>query len=223
MTGIKELREAGASEAFFEGIMKKLALTACFIATSTLALAQSLTPAEIAALVDQRVDTLDPYQELLNDPDPERSLAALQIMMESGDLTLTRMAMEFGVLASNPTVQRAALEAFFATLPILTFRFDGSGVKDTDFPDRIRRYGGNLGADGIGFARFPVGDFDNEQGCYVHRGFTNCFVTTNADGVFINGSTISARLKLDGEGQLIGSATLQSVTESVPVAVRLID
>ena len=97
--------------------MKRLFLAATLIPLATIATAQTLTPEEISALVDKRMKELNPYQNLLNDPDPDRSLAAMQIMMESGDPDLTRMALEFGLLSPNPSVKRIAFEAWLSTGP----------------------------------------------------------------------------------------------------------
>lgn len=44
-------------------------------------------------MVDQQMSNLNPYQELLNNPDPARSLAAMKVMLESGDEALVRMAL----------------------------------------------------------------------------------------------------------------------------------
>lgn len=97
------------------------------------ATAQSLTPEQLQAMIDQRVNQQNPYQTLLADPDPERSLAAMQIMLESGDKNLIRLGLQFGLLSPNPQVRRIAVEAYIATSPVLTLRLDGTNVKDRDY------------------------------------------------------------------------------------------
>ena len=47
----------------------------------------------------------------LNDPDAERSIAAMEIMFKSGNPTLTRMALEIRASVHNPTVRRIAVES----------------------------------------------------------------------------------------------------------------
>ncbi len=186
--------------------------------------AQALTPEELSALIDQRVEGLDPYQALLNDPDPARSRAAVQIMMETRNPDLVRMAREFGLLSPNPEVQRLALEAFLATGPVLSIRFDGAGLEETYFANDAR---GNLDAsldpDLAAHWTARVGAFDPAQGCFVGEGRETCFVTVGFDGVRLAGKGFTARGALDGAGSLAGFATMARVAEAIPFTIPLVD
>lgn len=209
---------------------KGIVLAAIMVASSLFgaaATAQSLSPEEIKAMIDQRVSALNPYQELLNDPDPARSLSAMQIMLESGDKDLTRMALEFGLLSPNPAVKRAAFESYLMSGPIISIRFDGSKVKDTDFDNRMRDdWNGNLTPERIGYWRIGVGEMLSDKKCHAntHRNFTDsCFVTVNADGVFLTPHNMSGRGVIDDNGVLAGFATLTYVDEPVPFTIQLLD
>jgi hypothetical protein len=192
--------------------------------------AQTLTPEELAALVDQRVNALNPYAALLNDPDPQRSLAAMEIMLESGDPTLTRMALEFGLLSPNPTVQRTAVQAYMATLPRLSVQVDGTGVEDNDYFSIMRgRFDGLVNAEGIGIFPLMVGEFNSDESCFIEVGRSNCLVTVNSSGVFISyyaGSSspnLTASLTVGDSGVLSGTANISGVNEPLPVSIQLID
>ncbi|MAM73412.1 MAG: hypothetical protein CMO29_06365 [Tistrella sp.] len=187
--------------------------------------AQSLTPEQLRALVDKRVTALNPYQELLNDPDPARSLAAMQIMLESDDAELTRLALEFGLLSPNPSVKRAAFESFLKTRPIFSIRLDGRAVKDNDFTGVIRdRWNGNVTPEKIAYWRIGVGDYSPDKRCYVNANAGNeCFVTVNADGIFLTASYLNARGIIGDDGAIAGSATLGAVDEPVPFAIKLLE
>jgi hypothetical protein len=50
---------------------------------------------------------------LLDDPDPDRSLAAMQIMIGLGDPQISRMALQHSLTSTNPAVRRAALKGIF--------------------------------------------------------------------------------------------------------------
>jgi len=194
----------------------------CFAAAP--ASAQSLTPEQLKALVDERVSAQNPFAELLNDPDPARSLAAMQIMLESGDRDLQRMALEFGLLSTNPTVKRTAVEAFLSTKPVLTIRFDGTGLEDSSFVRRMTGQDATLTTENIGFWRMQVGDWNAERGCYMLVTGADCFATVNSDGVILQSQrTMTARLVIGDTGSLEGSATLYQVDTPVPTSVRLID
>ncbi len=190
--------------------------------------AQTPSPEEIAAMIDERVAALNPYAELLNDPDPERSLAAMQIMMESGDAKLTRMALEFGLLSPNPVVRRSAVEAYLKSGPILTLKFDGGDDPDANFTSTIRgNYSGATEPDNTGYWKIKVGEYSAEEGCYLHANArSGCFVTVNSDGVYFTHDQyelLAARTDVTEEGLLKGFAKIYQVAEPVPLTVQLID
>lgn len=193
------------------------------------ALSQSLTPEELEAMIDERVNAQNPYQALLADPDPERSLAAMQIMLESGDSDLTRMALEFGLLSPNPTVRRIAVEAFMATGPVLSIRFDGTESDDSDFVDVIRStLSGTLDANGVGYAQTAVGPLSEDGSCFVDTVHGRCLVTINNDGLFLSITPgtyryVTARMVVNDSGQLEGVANLRGVSEPIPITIQLLD
>ncbi len=186
--------------------------------------AQALTPEELRALIDQRVEGLDPYQALLNDPDPARSRAAVRIMMETGDPDLVQMAREFGLASPNPEVRRIALEAFLATGPVLSVRFDGAGLEETYFAGDARSHlGASLDPDLGAYWTAQVGAFDPAQRCFVEAGRETCFVTVGFDGVRFDGPQYAARGTLDGTGSIAGHATMSRVAQAIPFVIQLVD
>jgi hypothetical protein len=196
------------------------------------ATAQSLTPEQLQAMIDQRVNQQNPYQALLADPDPQRSLAAMQLMLESGDKALIGLALEFGLLSPNPQVRRVALEAYIATSPVLTLKLDGAKVKDNDYLNIVRGHlGGVVDPDRIGFARLDVGELSEDGSCYLQAKKRNCLFTINSDGVFLsalgerfsNTFVVNARLVVNDSGQLEGAASLYDVDEAVPVTIQLLE
>ena len=194
------------------------------------AVAQSLTPEQLEAMIGERVNAQNPYQAFLADPDPARSLAAMQIMLESGDTNLTRMALEYGLLSPNATVRRIAVESFMATKPVLSIRFDGSATEDNDYEGMIRStLTGTLDTDGVGYARAAVGEKSEDGTCFVDKVRGHCLITINSDGVFLSmhlgqGSPyVSARMIVNDSGQLEGVAALRTVDEPIPVTIQLLD
>lgn len=200
-------------------------LVLAFSVSVVTATAQTLTPEQIEAMVNERVDAQNPYQALLNDPDPERSLAAMRIMLESGDAELARMALEFGLLSPNPTVRRTAVEAFLTTQPVLSLRFQGD-LEWSNYATIVHRnYSGTTTPDGVGFWRMPVGPYSPKGRCFLRTNAREetCLVTVNADGVFISASELTARLEVDEVGQLAGFGTLNAVSETPAISIRLLD
>ena len=81
-----------------------------FLATFTAntSLSQNLSAEDISSLIDQRLAITNPYQDLLNDPDPMRSLAAVEIMIGSQDASLARLAIQYGLESGRPEVRQLA-------------------------------------------------------------------------------------------------------------------
>ena len=204
--------------------MLRMVIITLFVMTQS-ALAQSLTPEQILEMVNERVAKLNPYKELLSDPDPERSLAALEIMMESGDKVLMRMALEYGLLSTQPTVKRAALESFIKTQPTLIVELDGSGVKAESFRKRIKSsHFGNVSADLTGYWRIPVGEYNEPEQCFKYRGEKKgCVVAITSDGLFLTAKYISARGTVGATGSIEGNASLYKIDEAVPFSIQLLD
>jgi len=189
------------------------------------ALAQTLTPEELRAQIDARLAAQNPYQELLNDPDPQRSLAAMEVMLDAGDPVLTKMAVEFGMLSPNPEVQRTALHGIMSTGPVLTLRLDGTGIEDPHFKGSILQWlKGSVSDEGVGHATVAFGDWSPDLSCYVLASDGACGLTVNAEGNFLRiGGTATVQLTLGDDGLLTGSGFLHKVETSVPMSIRLLD
>lgn len=198
------------------------AVFALSFATSTSS--QSLTPEQISAMVDRRVNDLNPYQTLLNDPDPERSRLAMQVMLESGDADLSRMALEFGLLSPSPTVKRAAFEAWLASGPVLTIKFDGNQVKDKDFADRIKRRWNGTVSGKVGYWKMQVSDYLEEEKCFSNTRHSHlCFVTINGDGIFLSPDEMNGRATISDDGSVSGVADVNGISDPVPFSIKILD
>jgi len=191
---------------------------AAFLTTFVLAgsaSTQSLTPEELQGLIDERLNTPNPYEALLTDPDPERSLAAMEIMLESGDPDLTSMALEFGLLSPNPAVRRIAVEGYFLTQPTLAVTLDGSQASSEDaFYRLVDRFDGTIDANGVAYMRFGVGPLSEDGSCFVEPNGSSCGIFINNSGTFLtvyvgsSGPFVNTRLTLNDAGQLVGLATI---------------
>lgn len=198
------------------------AVAMCFSATS--AFSQSLTPEEIAAMVEEKVNAPNPYAELLNNPDQERALAAMQIMFDSGDTALVDMALEFGLLSVNPSVRRAAFESYLASGPVLRFRFDGTEVEDADFAARFNSSDALLTPERIAYQRLGVGEYNASKNCFTRGVDEECFISVTGEGILWKWEGWGeGRLAMGETGELQGTSRLSRVTEVVPTSIRLLD
>lgn len=176
--------------------------------------------ADIAALVDQKMDAVDEYAALLNDPDPERSLAAMQLMIGLDDPQVSRMALQHGLTSTSPAVRRAALKAYFDAGPVLDIFIDGSSLDRDNLTSYINQSKGTVDGDGTAFLSYKVGGFDDANGCYdYHTNANYCLVTLSEASVGIGLWGRWTPLKLNAEGTLTGMVQVDRLTPSVPISI----
>jgi hypothetical protein len=198
-----------------------IAAIGAFVASSLSVQAQTMTPAEISAIIDQKVSSQNEYQALLNDPDPARSLAAMEIMMGSGDTELERLALEYGLYSPNPVVQRTAIDAFFATQPILNVYYDaGKSNSDWRFYKTLTEAGGSILQDGTGFSTADVGVYDETKKCYMRQSGEKCRARVSDTGVSFLFWNNWFNTTLNDQGELVGAGAFPdiiSVAAVIPI------
>lgn len=207
----------------------------CFF--GTVASAQ-MTLEDLKAQVDSRSGNLSGFQELLDDPDPRRSLAAVEGMLASGDSNLERMALAFALTNPDTAIRSTALEHHFTKLPAIAVSFDASGVKEEEmesFIKVLRSLRGSMGPDKIGSFNYQPAAFDEENGCYpqaadkrycamrLGKGFVSLyFYAPNAvSGRWVN-------LRADETGVLKGGVNFDygrsnSPAGTLPLTIRLLN
>lgn len=129
--------------------------------------------AEIMAAIDERTSSLGGFQALLQDPNPARALAATQVMLESGDPSLVRLALENGLVSPDSSLRAAALDYYFKSKPTLGIRFTAEAVDDGKLEQLIENvisWGGAMGPDKTGSFSAAVGDFSEKMNCYLRAG-----------------------------------------------------
>lgn len=205
--------------------MKKLsgAVAALLLAMGA-AQAQSISVEDLRAQVDARVGEMNGYQELLSDPNPARAIAAMEIMMGSGDATLQRMAVEFGIFSTNPSVRAAALKAYLDAKPtlsvFLTLSDDMSNSERGWLERTIASLNGTRVDAQEAFLSFRVGDFDSVQDCYTHAvDSSTCLVRVSEQVVSFALFGRWNALNLDDAGTLVGTGAPNSGYQ--PVAMRI--
>ncbi|WP_018632748.1 hypothetical protein [Neomegalonema perideroedes] len=201
-------------------MMRTLA-TGCALAASVwigAASAQSLTVEEIRAKVDQSLRDLGSYQELLADPDPARSSAAMKVMLESGDAELQKIALDYGLYSPNPAVRRKALEGFFASEPRIEV-FVGVGRLHTssnqdNYLRAFAQYGGSVDAELKGYFTWKLGKFDADQKCALDSEGKECAVRVTDSGVSLRPWGEWLLLAPNEEGDLTGTVSVAGTGSS---------
>lgn len=195
-----------------------------------------MTPEDLKKQVDARSGNLSGFQELLDDPDPRRSLAAVEGMLASGDSNLERMALTFALTNPDTAIRTTALEHHFAKLPAIAISFDASEVGEDEmknFVHILKVTGGSMGPDKTGSFNYQPAAFNEELGCYPHaaaknicamrlgRGFVSLYFYAqyNMDGRWVN-------MRADETGTLKGGANFDykgSPAGTIPLTIRLLN
>lgn len=198
---------------------------ACLLLAPAFSLAQSVSVEELKARIDQKVSGLNEYQQLLNDPDPDRARAAMQIMMESGDPELERMAREFGLFSTAPDVRRATLEAFFNGQPNIEIWIDASDVDKklhSSFENQVRNNRGSIAVGPKAFYNVKVGETNPDQGCWVYSSAPQyCFLRLSETSVSLFIFSKWHSLALDDSGVLRGQMDIPRVAGGIPVSIAI--
>jgi hypothetical protein len=183
---------------------------------------QSLSAADVLAQVDQKVAAANEYQQLLDDPDPARSMAAMEIMLGSGDVTLERMALDYGLYSPNPVVRRTVLDAFFLTQPTFGIYLTQAEGEDNANWDLYATKGkGSVLEDGRIFYSIQTGKYNEDKNCYTVFENDDCRVRVSDTevGVTIWGNWHS--LTLNDQGQLIGSGAFPDSERPVTTTIQI--
>jgi hypothetical protein len=178
------------------------------------ALAQNLSVGDITKMVDEAQNANNEYRTLLNDPDPERALLAMQVMIEQGDADLQKIALDHGLYSTDASVRRVALESFFRSKPFLAITADGKAAMEADenaLKIYVERAGGTVDPSGKVSLNHLMGDFDDKQNCFVYEGGNHCMVRISDATVSFRHHELWSDLTLGTDGILTGSIYIYKV------------
>jgi len=179
--------------------------------------AQSISLEDLQAQIDAEVSKVNPYAELLNDPDPKRAQAAMKIMLETGDPVLVDLALEFGLFSPDPSLRLQALRGYMNTLPRMDMFIDGSQSDPDSFAEAARkRFLSSVNSDGIATWTPQLLSFSEENNCYARSNNGKvCFLQIRNETVRMTLGGVSDlwyQLNLTDEGTLEGIIDVESAT-----------
>lgn len=179
---------------------------------------------DIISAVNAGQSELDKVDALLADPNRNKRIAAMTLLLKSGNPSFVARAKEIGLTSADTEMQAAALGAIFDAGGPFKMIFDLS--KSDDEKNRVKSW---LGGDGIW-------DEGGQRALYVFKSNPydpkkKCWSPTVAasDCVFtIVGRTIAfgpwsygvGSFELSGEGKLVGTFRYTN-GDNVPVAVEI--
>ncbi|MBJ3763352.1 hypothetical protein ILP92_11405 [Maribius pontilimi] len=199
------------------------------ISFPTITTGQALTPEDLRAQIDAQTAQSDPFMDILNDPDSARSLAAVELMINSGDPRLMQMAIDFGLQSAAPPVRRAAVLGFLHTRPVLQVQVKLPEDRADELREGFRKgTGGSVLANGDAVYSVNVGDFDAENNCFVQKAGRRiaCAVEVSPTGLTISAySDYGAKsiLNFNADGHLTGATSIDWVDGSFPTTLSITD
>lgn len=151
-------------------------MTKCFFFGAALSLlagavsAQSLSVADLQAQIDAELSKGNEYVELLNDPDPARALKAMELMLDSGDEVLVKVALDYGIYSPDKNVRNLAIKSFLDTFPRLEFQFDGKKADRSDLESVMAKlYALSPNEGGFATTTLDIEGYDEDANCYVMK------------------------------------------------------
>ncbi len=187
--------------------------------------AQAPTAAELAALVEGRSAELEPYDALLNDPDPIRQGIAIEALLASGDALLAGMALEAGLGSSDPGVRQRTLQAWLASGPAISIVIGGD-IEAPNYRGSMTAAGAAMAPDGTAAVTYGVGAWDSARLCYVGvpPAEGDCRLRVGNAGVRASGANGSFVFEgvLGNDGVVSGSASVRNVSQGFDATMRVL-
>lgn len=178
---------------------------------------------DIISAVNAGQSELDKVDALLADPNRNKRIAAMTLLLKSSNPSFVARAKEIGLTSADTEMQAAALGAIFDSGGPFKMIFDLS--KSDDEKNRVKSW---LGGDGIwdeGGQRalyvFKTKPYDPKKKCWTPTNDDSCVFTivgrTIAFGPWSSGV---GSFELSGEGKLVGTFRYTN-GNNVPVAVEI--
>ncbi|MBV7408565.1 hypothetical protein [Maritimibacter sp. DP1N21-5] len=185
-----------------------------FLATFGTARAQ-VSLDDLDAATSARDSELSAFQERLNDPDPEKALAVMSILIRDGDADQRRMAIRHGLYSTDSAIRATVLRSIFDSKPTLVLEFDPVDEEPHAYYARdINNANGTIGADNMGQVMKKLVGYDEKEACWTVQGngsSTPCIIRMRGEVVSVWFGGSWGQYVLNASGQLEGEQSLTGV------------
>lgn len=168
---------------------------------------------ELDQHMDERDRQLATFEARLNDPDPEKALAAMKLLIEEGDPDQRRLAIWHGLYSPDLATRSTVLRAILNSKPALVIHMKPvSEEPDKYYFNTIRQWDGSLQPDNSASILMKIFGYDLKNDCWTYKWGTNtsCAARLTADVVSLNFGDSWSQYTLNSEGELIGRHTVHS-------------
>lgn len=187
-----------------------ISLLAILIATAA-PVAARVTLEDADKVMESRDAELQAFQDRLNDPDPEKALAILKLLIVQGDADQRRMAIRHGLHSTDSALRATTIRAIFDSEPTLVMKFkpvsDEPGVYYTR---AIKQAGGVLSEDNSSEVMRKITGYDEEHECWIYTSgtYTPCFTRMRGEVVSVSFGDSWGNYTLNDKGELEGQQSI---------------
>jgi len=165
---------------------------------------------ELDAAANASDAAMEEFRKRLNDPDPDRALAVLHLLVSKGDPDQRRMAVRHGLQSTDRAIRATTLRAIFDSEPTLRLVLDPVEEEpDSYFAHVIGNLDGVIDAEGSGSVTFKVNGYDEEHSCWTYTRNKYCLLRMRGDEVSLHLGGSWGAYVLNGSGQLVGEQSVR--------------
>ncbi|RBI67287.1 hypothetical protein DQW77_17700 [Roseovarius sp. TE539] len=184
-------------------MLRLTAIAICSILTLP-AVAQ-VTLDELDAAANASDAAMEEFRKRLNDPDPDRALAVLHLLVSKGDSDQRRMAVRHGLQSTDRAIRATTLRAIFDSEPTLRLVLEPvSDEPDHSFTTSVSWWGGVIDSEGIVTITLKITGFNSEEDCWTDEKTEKCLLRIKGDIVSLWIGSSWGSYELNGAGQLKG-------------------
>lgn len=162
-------------------------------------------------IMNSRNTELQAFQERLNDPDPERALAVLKLLIVKGDVDQRRMAIRHGLQSTDSAIRATTVRAILDSEPTVVMKFDPvSDEPDGYYARTIGQAGGIVAEDGTSEVTRNIAGYDENEECWTYKqgSYTPCLAMMRGEVVSILFGGTWGSYTLNSKGELEGQQTI---------------
>lgn len=165
---------------------------------------------ELDAAANATDAKMEEFRKRLNDPDPDRALAVLHLLVSKGDPDQRRMAVRHGLQSTDRAIRATTLRAIFDSEPTLRLVLDPvSDEPDVYFKRNVSWWGGVIDSDGIVTITLKINGFNSEDDCWTDEKTGQCLLRVKGDVVSVWIGSSWGSYELNGTGQLEGEQAIK--------------
>lgn len=180
----------------------------CAILAMSAPAAAQVTLDDLDAAAGAADAAMEEFRKRLNDPDPDRALAVLNLLISKGDADQRRMAVRHGLQSTDRAIHATTLRAIFDSKPTLRLVLDPvSEEPNGNYANNVNRWGGVIDTEGTATITFRLTGFNSENDCWVDERTQQCLVRLSGDVVSLQMVQNWGTYRLDGSGHLRGEQT----------------